>query len=77
MVRAWMVVFALTQQAPPILVVSLLILVYLTVLELRTEKDLPFLWKAWWTLLVFLGHVAGFAVFWIWLFMRRRAAGPA
>jgi hypothetical protein len=72
-----MVVFALTQQAPPILVVSLLILVYLTVLELRNEEDLPFLWKAWWTLLVFLGHDAGFAVFWIWLFMRRRAAGPA
>lgn len=72
-----MVVFALTQQAPPILVVALLILCYLTVLELRKEQDLPFLWKAWWTLFVFLGHVAGFAVFWIWLFMRRRAAGPA
>jgi hypothetical protein len=72
-----MVVFALTQQAPPILVVSLLILVYLTVLELRNEEELPFLWKAWWALLVFLGHVAGYAVFWIWLFMRRRAAGPA
>jgi hypothetical protein len=72
-----LVVFALTQQAPPILVLALLILVYLTVLELRKETDLPFLWKAWWTLLVFLGHVAGFAAFWIWLFTRRRAAGPA
>ena len=45
-----MVVFALTQQAPPILVLSLLILCYLTILELRRETDLPFLWKAWWTL---------------------------
>ncbi|HEX5622160.1 MAG TPA: hypothetical protein VFX51_27285 [Solirubrobacteraceae bacterium] len=71
-----MIVFALTQQAPPILVLALLILCYLTVLELRKE-DVPFLLKAWWTLLVFLGHVVGFAVFWIWLSMRRRAAGPA
>ena len=72
-----MIVLALTQQSPPILVLALLILCYLTVLELRKELDLPFLWKAWWTLFVFLGHVAGFAVFWIWLLMRRRAAGPA
>ena len=71
-----MIVFALTQQAPPILVLALLILVYLTVVELRNEKDLPFLWKAWWVLFVFLGHVAGFAVFWIWL-LRRRAGARA
>jgi hypothetical protein len=72
-----LIVFALTQQAPPILVLALAILVHLTVLELRKETDLPFLWKAWWTLLVVLGHVAGYAVFWIWLITRRRAAGPA
>ena len=69
-----MVVFALTQQAPPILVVALLILVYLTILELRRESDLPFLWKAWWAVFVFLGHVVAFAVFWIWLFRRRADA---
>jgi hypothetical protein len=72
-----LIVFALTQQAPPILIVALLILVYLTILELRNEKDLPFLWKAWWALFVFLGHVAGFAVFWIWLLFRRRAGARA
>jgi hypothetical protein len=69
-----LIVFALTQQAPPILILSLLILVYLTGLELRNERDLPFLWKAWWVVFVFLGHVAAFAVFWIWLFRRRAAA---
>lgn len=69
-----MIVFALTQQAPPVLVLSLLILVYLTVLELRRESDLPFLWKAWWAVFVFLGHVVAFAAFWIWLFRRRAAA---
>jgi hypothetical protein len=76
MVAARMIVFALTQQAPPILVLALLILVYLTVLELRNEQDLPFLWKAWWAVFVFLAHVAGFAVFWIWL-LRRRAGARA
>jgi hypothetical protein len=69
-----MILFALTQQAPPILVVALLILVYLTILELRRETDLPFLWKAWWAIFVFLAHVAGFAIFWIWLFTRRAGA---
>ena len=72
-----MVVFALTQQAPPILVLALLILVYLTVLELRNEDDLPFLWKAWWAVFVFLGHVGGYAVFWIWLLTRRARARRA
>jgi hypothetical protein len=72
-----LIVFALTQQAPLILVLALLILVYLTILELRNETDLPFLWKAWWALFVFLGHVAGFAIFWIWLFFRRRAGARA
>lgn len=69
-----MIVFALTQQAPPILILALLILVYLTILELRREEELPFLMKAWWALFVFLGHVAGFAIFWIWLFRRRAGA---
>ena len=72
-----MIVFALTQQAPLILVLALLIFVYLTILELRNEKDLPFLWKAWWALFVFLGHIAGFAIFWIWLLLRRRAGARA
>jgi hypothetical protein len=71
-VAAAMVLFVLTGQAPPILVVALLILVYLTGLELWREKDLPFLYKAWWCLLVFLLHVVGFAAFWIWLTVRRR-----
>ena len=71
-VAAAMVLFVITGQAPPILVVALLILVYLTGLELRREVDLPFLYKAWWCLLVLLLNVVGFAAFWIWLTVRRR-----
>ena len=61
-----------TGQAPPILIVALLILCYLTGLELWREHDLPFLIKAWWVLLVLLTNLVGYAVFWAWLAARRR-----
>ena len=66
------ILFVLTGQAPPILVVTLLILAYLTGLELYRERELPFLYKAWWVLLVLLLNIVGFAAFWIWLTVRRR-----
>lgn len=71
-----MVLFILTGAAPVILVVTLLAMCYLTGYELSKELDVPFLWKAWWVLLVFLLNVVGFAIFWIWLARRRyKAAG--
>jgi hypothetical protein len=72
-----MILFMLTGQAPPILVLSLIVMSYLTGYELWKEKDLPFLIKAWWVLLVFLLNIVGFGIFWIWLAMRRvrRAKG--
>jgi uncharacterized BrkB/YihY/UPF0761 family membrane protein len=69
---AAMVLFVLTGGAPLILVVTLLIMCYLTGYELWKEQDLPLLWKAWWVLFVFLLNVAGFGIFWIWLATRRR-----
>jgi uncharacterized BrkB/YihY/UPF0761 family membrane protein len=71
-VAAAVILFVLTGQAPPILLITLLILAYLTGLELWREEDLPFLYKAWWVLLVLLLNVVGFAAFWIWLTVRRR-----
>ena len=70
-----MIVFVFTQQVPPILAVALAIVVYLTVLELWNEDDLEFLWKAFWVLFVFLGHVFGYAIFRIWLALHRRGRG--
>lgn len=67
-----MVLFVVTGQLPPLLLVALLVMCYLTGLELWKEKDIPFLIKAWWVLLVFLGNVVGFAVFWVWIYTRRR-----
>jgi hypothetical protein len=70
--RARMILFVFTEQVPPILAIALLILCYLTGLELRHEDDLPFLWKAFWVLFVFLGHVLGYGIFRAWLALHRR-----
>jgi hypothetical protein len=67
-----MVVFVITQQLPPILLVALAIVVYLTALELWHEDDLQLLWKAFWVLFVFLGHIFGYGIFRAWLALHRR-----
>ena len=67
-----MILFLITGQAPPILVVTLLVMCYLAGYELWKERDLPLLWKVWWVLLVFMLNVLGFGIFWIWLATRRR-----
>ncbi len=67
-----MILFILTGGAPPILILTLLIMAYLTGYELWKEGDeIPFLWKAWWVLFVVLLNVVGFGIFWIWLARRR------
>lgn len=66
-----MLLFVLTGQAPPILLLALVILCYLTVWDLWNE-DLPVLVKAWWVLLVFITNLVGYAAFRIWLAARRR-----
>lgn len=66
-----MLLFILTDQAPPVLILALLVMCYLAGYELWKEKDLPFLWKAWWVLLVFLLNVIGFGIFWVWMLRRR------
>ena len=74
---AAMVLFVLTGSAPPILIVTLLIMAYLTGYELSKEDDVPFLWKAWWVLLVILLNVVGFGIFWAWLAYHRRRSRTA
>jgi hypothetical protein len=69
---AAMMLFVLTGQAPLILVLTLVVMCYLTGYELWKERDLPFLWKAWWVLFVFLTNIVGLGIFWIWLATRRR-----
>jgi hypothetical protein len=73
-VAAAMLLFVLTGQVPPILLVALGICIYLTVWDLRNE-DLEFTHKAWWVLLVLITHVLGYLVFRIWVGQRRQSAG--
>jgi len=77
MIPAAMILFLITGAAPPFLIVTLLVMCYLTGYELWKEQELPFLWKAWWVLLVFLLNVAGFVIFWAWLAYRRSRAASA
>jgi hypothetical protein len=70
-----MIIFVITQQLPPVLLIALGIVVYLTVLELWNEDDMPLLVKAFWVLFVFLGHVLGYGIFRAWLALHRRGRG--
>ena len=72
-----MIVFVLTEQVPPVLAIALLIVVYLTALELWHEDELEVLWKAFWVLFVFLGHVFGYGIFRAWLALHRRGSKAA
>jgi hypothetical protein len=65
------ILFVLIGEMPILLLVTLLIMCYLTGFELRNEPD-PVLIKAWWVLLVFLTNIIGFGAFWLWLIVRRR-----
>jgi hypothetical protein len=65
------ILFLVMGQMPIVLLLALLVLCYLTIIELRPEPD-PVLIKAWWVLLVFLTNVVGYAAFRIWLAVRRR-----
>ena len=75
---AAMIIFVFTHQTPPILVLSLVVMCYLAGYELWKERDLYFLWKAWWVLFVFLLNIVGFGIFWAWLaYYRHQRSRPA
>jgi TctA family transporter len=66
-----MLVFVLTQSAPPIMLLVLAVALYLTVMDLRQEDDLEFTAKVWWFLFVLLTHVPGYLIFRVWIAVRR------
>jgi hypothetical protein len=71
-----MILFVLTQRAPIPLLVLLAIMVYLAVIEVRSQDDMTFQVKVWWVMLVFLTNFPGLVVLRIYTFIRgrRRAA---
>ena len=66
-----MLLFALTQSAPPIMLLVLAVALYLVVMDLRQEEDLEFTAKVWWFLFVLLTHVPGYLIFRVWIAVRR------
>jgi hypothetical protein len=66
-----MLLFVLTQSAPPIMLLVLVVTLYLVVTDLRQEEDFEFTYKVWWFLFVLLTHVPGYLIFRVWIAVRR------
>ena len=70
---AAVLLFALFQQVPWILLLVLVVCLYLVWIDIR-EEDVDFQVKVWWFLFVFLLHVLGYLIFRGWIALRRRRA---
>jgi hypothetical protein len=68
---AAVLLFVLTQNVPPILLLVLAVTLYLVVIDIKDEPGLAFLHKAWWFMFVLLTHVPGYLVFRVWIAVRR------
>ena len=66
-----MMLFVLTGNVPPIMVLVLAVTLYLVVVDIKDEPGLAFLHKAWWFMFVLLTHVPGYLVFRVWIAVRR------
>jgi hypothetical protein len=77
---ARVLLFAILQQVPVVLLLVLIVCLYLVWVDVKEEPDLEFQIKLWWFLLVLLLHVPGYLIFRLWIAVRRRgrrADGPA
>ena len=61
-----------------VILLSLALALYLTVIELREMEPRPhYTWWIWWLLLVFMTHFVGYLVLRIYAFVRRRRPADA
>jgi hypothetical protein len=68
---AAVLLFLLTGNAPPIMILVLIVTLYLVVMDIKDEPGLAFLHKAWWFMFVVLTHVPGYLIFRGWIAVRR------
>ena len=68
---AAVLLFLLTGNAPPIMILVLVVTLYLVVIDVKDEPGLAFLHKAWWFMFVLLTHVPGYLIFRVWIAVRR------
>jgi hypothetical protein len=63
--------FLLLGGLPWVLLLTLAVAMYLTVIELRELRP-HYLWWIWWLLLVFITHFVGYLVLRVYAFVHRR-----
>ena len=66
-----MILFALTQSIPTIMLLVLVVALYLVWVDVKDEPGLEFAHKLWWFLFVLLLHVPGYLIFRVWIAVRR------
>jgi hypothetical protein len=69
-------IFLVLGFTPWLLILTLVIVLYLTVIELR-ELQLHYAWWVWWLLLVFLTHIVGYLFLRAYSLYRRRQLSSA
>lgn len=73
-----MIVLILLGFAPPLVLLTLALALYLTAIELRDWEPRPhYLWWFWWLLLVFLTHFVGYLALRVYSFVRRHREARA
>lgn len=73
-----MLILLLLQAAPLLMLLTLGVALYLTVIELKEMEPRPhFLWWSWWLLLVFMTHFVGYLILRVYAFVQRRRATAA
>ena len=71
-----MLIFLVLGFTPWLLILTLVIVLYLTVIELR-DLDLHYAWWSWWLLLVLLTHFVGYLFLRAYALYRRRQLSSA
>ena len=71
-----MLIILLLGFAPLLMLLTLVLALYLTVIELRELRP-HFLWWSWWLLLVFMTHFVGYLILRVYAFVQHRRAAAA
>jgi hypothetical protein len=69
-------ILLLLGQTPLLMLLTLGVALYLTVIELRTLRP-HFLWWSWWLLLVFMTHFVGYLILRVYAFIQHRRTAAA
>lgn len=71
-----MLILLLLGFAPLLMLLTLALALYLTVVELRELRP-HFLWWSWWLLLVFMTHFVGYLILRVYAFVQHRRTADA